>query len=190
MPKPSGKNNEEKKKTKSLADVRRSRIPSAVIPRLTTISTEGMTQEQIDLLKKLEADGAIPPITWIESSPNWFEDKLKYALLYLHTDEAESMGCKITKGYDYAWIKIVLKSDRIPKRYRKCQYMTTPQFVQYIRSLGFNDIAGSKTINKALAQARWGADNKIEFYTNHISISECKRRNLIAAKFLEMLIEM
>ena len=191
MPKPTGKNNAERKKTKSLADVMRSHHPSSVLPSLTTISTEGMTQEQIDLLKRLEAEGLIPPITWIESSPNWFEDKLRYALLYLHSEEAESMDCMITKAYDYAWIKIAMDSSRMPERYRKYQYMTTPKFVKYIRSLGFTDIAGSKTINKLLAQARWMPENnKIEFYTNRIPLSECKRRNLIASKFLEIMIEM
>lgn len=190
LPKPTGKDNAERKKTKSLADVRKSRQLTSILPHLTTISTEGMTQEQIDLLKSLEAEGLIPPITWIESSPNSFDEKMRYALLYLHSEQAESLGCKIIKAYDYAWIKIAMASNRMPERYRKYQYMTTPKFVKYIRSLGYTDIAGSKTINKLMAQARWLKDeNKMEFYTNHINLSECKRRNLIVSKFLEIMIE-
>ena len=51
LPKPTGKDNAERKKTKSLADVRKSRQLTSILPHLTTISTEGMTQEQIDLLR-------------------------------------------------------------------------------------------------------------------------------------------
>ena len=159
-------------------------------PLAVTISTEGLTQEQIDLLKELEAKGLIPKITWIESSPNSFDDRMKYALLYLHSDEAKSLGCKILKGYDYAWIKIALDCSKMPVHYVKYTGMSTPKFVEYIRSLGYTDIAGSKTINKVMTHARWQSEsNTIAFHRINISMPEHKRRNRIALKFLEIMNE-
>ena len=173
-----------------LSRVRRSILPPASKPRCITISTEGLTQEQIDLLKELEAKGLIPKITWIESSPNSFDDRMKYALLYLHSDEAKSLGCKILKGYDYAWIKIALDCSKMPVHYVKYTGMSTPKFVEYIRSLGYTDIAGSKTINKVMTHARWQSEsNTIAFHRINISMPEHKRRNCIALKFLEIMNE-
>ena len=159
-------------------------------PLCITISTEGLTQEQIDLLKELEAKGIIPKITWITSSHNTINDKIKYALLYLHSDEAKSLGCKMIRGYDYAWIKMALDHGAIPGPYSKLKYMSTPTFVKYIKKLGFTDIAGSKTLNKFIAKAHWHSDdNSIYFSGLYISVSECERRNKISLKFLEILNE-
>ena len=159
-------------------------------PLCITISTEGLTQEQIDLLKELEAKGLIPKITWITSSHNTINDKIKYALLYLHSDEAKSLGCKMKRGYDYAWIKMALDHGAIPGPYSKLKYMSTPAFVKYIKKLGFTDIAGSKTLNKFIAKAHWHSDdNSIYFPGLYISVSECERRNKISLKFLEIMNE-
>lgn len=176
--------------SRALARIRRLIRHHANQPHCITISTEGLTQEQIDLLKELEAKGLIPKITWITSSPNSFDDRMKYALLYLHSDEAKSLGCKILKGYDYAWIKIVLNKGQLPDLYSSQRYMTTPVFVKYIKSLGFTDIAGPKTINKAIAQAKWHSDgSSLSFRGYFVSVLESKRRNNIALKFLEILNE-
>lgn len=175
---------------KLLSRVRRMISPPSSQPLCITISTEGLTQEQIDYLKDLEAKGLIPKVTWILSSPRGLDDKLKYALLYLHSEEAKLLGCKIIKGYDYAWIKIAMDSQRMPERYRRYQYMSTPKFVVFIKSLGFIDIADSKTINKALTHALWSLDdNDIYFHQIYLNIAERKRRNLIALKFLEIMNE-
>lgn len=193
------KKNAEKKKPRYSARTRTSRLlsrvrrliyPSVNQPLCITISTEGLSQEQIDYLKELEAKGLIPKITWIESRPRGLDDKLKYALLYLHSVEAKSLGCKILRGYDYAWIKLSMDSKKMPDRYSNYQFMSTPKFVEFIKSLGFTDIAGSKTLNKLLTHARWHSDdNIISFHRVYINISERKRRNLIAMKFLEIMNE-
>ena len=79
------KNNVERKKTRYFVHTRTSRVLSRVRRRLLyhfskplciTISTEGLTQEQIDLLKELERKGLIPKITWITSAPNSINDKM------------------------------------------------------------------------------------------------------------------
>lgn len=159
-------------------------------PLFITTTTRGLTKEQRDLLKKLEAKGLLPKITWIESDYNSFDDKMKMVLLYLHTDEAKMLGCKIQKQYDYAWIKIALERGQLPDYYTKYRYMSTPKFVEYIKSLGFTDIAGSKTINKAIAQAEWHSEgNSLSFPRHFIDNLECKRRNNIVSKFLEMMNE-
>lgn len=164
---------------------------SAIRPLSITISIDGLTQEQIDLLKELEAKGLIPKITWISSGHNGFDDVMKLALLYLHSNEAKEMGCKIIHGYDYAWIKIALERGPIPERYSSHRYMSTPKFVEYIKSLGFKDIAGSKTLNKAIAQATWHPKFNSLFFLQrfHISRLENRRRNNIALKFLEIMNE-
>lgn len=178
------------RRSKSFSWARKMDFSSSTHPRSTTISTEGLTQKQIYLMKGLEEKGRIPKITWIITRPNGFDDKLKYALTYLHSIEAESMGCQIQKGYDYAWIKIAMDSKAMPERYDKYKYMSTPKFVEYIKSLGFTDIAGSKTINKALTNAKWLSEsNEIVFDKIYIHISERKRRNRIALKFLEIMNE-
>ena len=159
-------------------------------PCAITIAIDGLTQEQIDLLKELEAKGLIPKITWISSSPNGFDEKMKFALLYLHSDEAESLGCKMKRGYDYAWIKIALERGPIPDRYSSQRYMSTPKFVDYIQSLGFKDIAGSKTLNKFIAKAEWHSEsNRLSFPRVFIGNLERKRRNGIVLKFLEIMNE-
>lgn len=170
--------------------VRKARPFSLDRPLAITIGTDGLTEEQIDLLKELESKGRLPKITWIASSPNGFDDVMKFALLYLHSDEAKEMGCKILHGYDYAWIKIALERGPIPDRYSSHRYMSTPKFVDYISSLGFKDIAGSKTLNKAIAQAKWHSDgNMLTFHRSFISVLERKRRNRIVLKFLEIMNE-
>lgn len=193
------KNNVERKKTRFSIHTRTSRLISRVRklisppfsqPRYITISTEGLTQEQIGLLKGLERKGLIPKITWITSAPNSINDKMKFALLYLHSDEAKSLGCKMQRGYDYAWIKMALDHGTIPSPYSNLKHMSTPSFVKYIKKLGFTDIVGPKTLNKCIAKAHWYSDsNSISFPRIHISVSECERRNKINLKFLEILNE-
>ena len=174
-----------------LSRVRRSLFPPASQPLYSiTVGTDGLTQEQIDLLKELERKGLIPKITWIESSPNGFDDRIKFALVYLHSEEAKSLGCIMKRGYDYAWIKIALTRGPIPDRYAEQRYMSTPKFVDYIKSLGFKDISGSKTLNKAIAQARWHSEgNNLSFPKVFLGNLECKRRNSIVSKFLEIMNE-
>lgn len=158
-------------------------------PNLITTTTKDLTQEQIDLLKYLEAEGLIPPITWIESNPDGFDAKMKSALSYMHSPEAVTMGCNIAKGYDYAWIQMAMDSNQMPERYNMYRFMTTPKFVEYIKSLGFTDIAGSKTINKAKACARWHRENNTIVFDGIINTVEFSRRNLIAHKFIELMNE-
>ena len=173
-----------------LSRVRRSLFPPSSQPHCITIGTDGLTQEQIDLLKELERKGLIPKITWIESSPNGFDDKMKFALVYLHSDEAKSEGCKIRHGYDYAWIKIALTRGPIPDRYTEQRFMSTPKFVDYIKSLGFKDICGSKTLNKAIAQDKWHSEgNRLSVPRVYIGNLERQRRNKIVLKFLEIMNE-
>ena len=161
------------------------RYPSSI-----TIGTRGLTQEQISLFKELEATKAIPPITWIVSSPEVFDDVMRVALWHLHSEKAEEMGCKMRYGYDYAWIKIALDRGKIPTRYTFYSDMSTPKFVDYIKSLGFTDIAGSKTLNKLIAQATWiSKSNMLTFPGYYIPIKELNRRNLIIQKFLEIMNE-
>lgn len=193
------KKNAERKKTRYFIRLRRSRLlsrmrwlisPPASQPLFITVGTDGLTQEQIDLLKELERKGLIPQITWIESSPNGFDDRIKFALVYLHSEEAKSLGCIMKRGYDYAWIKIALTRGPIPDRYAEQRYMSTPKFVDYIKSLGFKDISGSKTLNKAIAQARWHSEgNNLSFPKVFLGNLECKRRNSIVSKFLEIMNE-
>lgn len=191
------KKNAEKKKTRYSVHMRTSRLLSRVRrliyppsrqPLCITISTEGLTQEQIDLLKELERKGLIPKITWITSAPNSINDKMKYALLYLHSDEAKSLGCKMQRGYDYAWIKMALDHGTIPSPYSNLKHMSTPSFVKYIKKLGFTDVAGSKTLNKCIAKAHWYS-NSISFPGIFIPVSECERRNKINSRFLELINE-
>ena len=170
--------------------VRKARPFSLDRPLAITIGTDGLTEEQIDLLKELESKGRLPKITWIASSPNGFDDVMKFALLYLHSDEAKEMGCKILHGYDYAWIKIALEHGPIPDRYTCYRYMSTPKYVDYIKSLGFTDIAGSKTLNKFIAKAKWLKDDKLLTFKDLFNnASERRRRNRIALKFLEIMNE-
>ena len=153
-----------------------------------TISPDGLTEEQIAFQKDAEAKGLAPKITWILSRPDNTDDKMKDVLVYLHSEDAEAKGCNIRRGYDYAWIKIALRS--APGRYSKLMHMSTPKFVDYIKSLGFDDIAGSKTLNKFLAQARWISDwHELFFPNQHINSLEVKRRNRISRKFLERINE-
>lgn len=173
------------------SNVRKVRRFSLKCKRAITVSTKGVTQEQIDLLKGLEAEGRIPQITWIESPPNGFDDRMKYALVSLHSDNVESEGCKIRRGYDYAWIKIALEHGSIPERYSGYRFMSTPKFIDYIKSLGFNDIAGSKTLNKFIAKATWQkTESRLSFSGYYINYMECKRRNRIVSRFLEIMNEM
>ena len=159
-------------------------------PHAIAIDIGGLTQEQINLLKELEAKGLIPKITWIKSSHNSFDDRMKFALLYLHSDDAKSLGCKMKRGYDYAWIKIALERGPIPERYTEYRYMSMPNFVDYIKSLGFKDIAGSKTLNKFIAKATWiKGENCLSFPRGFLGRLECKRRNGIVSKFLEIMNE-
>lgn len=159
-------------------------------PRNISISTHGLTQAQIDLLKEMERRGEIPPITWIVSSPSSVDDKIRLALMYLHSEGAKEQNCQMHKGYDYAWIKMALDHGRIPSPYQQLKFMSTPTFVGYIQSLGFKDIAGSKTLNKFIAKATWLSEAYIiSFKGVPVAKPECDRRNNIALKFLEIVNE-
>ena len=155
-----------------------------------TISTHDLTQAQIQLFKDMERRGGIPPITWIESVPSTVDDKIRLALLYLHGEEAKKPKCQMQKGYDYAWIKMALDYGSIPSPYHYLKSMSTPTYVEYIQSLGFKDIAGSKTLNKFIAKSKWVRDaNAISFRGFPVAKPECDRRNNIALKFLEIVNE-
>ncbi len=191
------KKDAERRKLRHSVRVRASKLLSRVRKRLLfhyrrplciTISTEGLTQEQIDLLKEQERKGRIPKITWITSAPHFINDKVKFALLYLHSDEADLLGCKMKRGYDYAWIKMAIDHGSIPSPYSNLKHMSTPAFVKYIKKLGFTDVAGSKTLNKFIAMGHWYS-NDITFPDIPVSVSECERRNKINLKFLELLNE-
>lgn len=157
-----------------------------------SISVAGLPLEQLAFLKDAESKGLITNVTWINSGSSQNpEDIIKYALLYLHSDDARKQGCEMIRGYDYAWIKIVLDRAQVPSRFSTLKYMSAPKFVEYIKSLGFMDIAGPKTLNKVISQARWLSDsNKLSFQGYLISMPEIKRRNSIALKFMEILNEM
>ena len=159
-------------------------------PLNISISTHGLTQQQINLFKELERNREIPPITWIVSAPNSVDDKIRLALIYLHSKEAKEQGCQMQNGYDYAWVKMALDHGGIPSPYHQLKFMSTPTFVSYIISLGFTDIAGSKTLNKFIAKATWLRDAYIiSFKGVPIAKPECDRRNKIALKFLEIVNE-
>ena len=180
----------QKRKMKFFFFARKARRFSFKIPKAIAISTEGHSPAEIAFLQDAEAKGLITNVTWISSSPNGFDEKMKFALLYLHSDEAESLGCKMKRGYDYAWIKIALERGPIPDRYSSQRYMSTPKFVDYIQSLGFKDIAGSKTLNKFIAKAEWHSEsNRLSFPRVFIGNLERKRRNGIVLKFLEIMNE-
>ena len=192
------KKSAERKKTLNLNQVRTSRRLSHrtrcryYLDQLVNITTHtgNLTQKEINLLKGLVAKGLLPKITWITSSPDGVNDKIKYALRYLHSEEAKSLGCEMQKGYDYAWIKIVLDQLKLSSPYAVLKCMSTPVFVNYIKSLGFKDIAGSKTLNKFIAMAHWDREgNRLSFPMQFIPPLECERRNNIVWKFLEILNE-
>jgi len=173
----------------------RRRIKTILYPfhnvHFITISVDGLTEEQIAFFKEAEKKGLIPKITWIDSKYDSTDDKMKFALLYLHTEDADSEGCQIKHHYDYAWIKMAIDHGPIPSPYWKLRHRSTPAFVKYIQWLGFTDIAGSKTLNKVLAKAKWyDGENRISFPKFGIGILECKRRNRIAMKFLELINEL
>ena len=164
----------QKRKMKFFFFARKARRFSFKIPKAIAISTEGHSPAEIAFLQDAEAKGLITNVTWISSSPNGFDEKMKFALLYLHSDEAESLGCKMKRGYDYAWIKIALERGPIPDRYSSQRYMSTPKFVDYIQSLGFKDIAGSKTLNKFIAKAEWQkTESRLSFSGYYINYMEC-----------------
>lgn len=184
------KRKQQRRTTRFFSLARKARPVSFRPPHAITIGTGGLTQEQTDLLKELEAKGLIPKITWITSSPNGFDDVMKFALLYLHSDEAKELGCEMKRGYDYAWIKIALERGSIPDRYSNHRYMSTPKFVDYIKSLGFKDVTSSKTLNKYIAMAKWHSEgNVLTFHRCFIGNVERKRRNSIVVKFLEIMNE-
>ena len=168
----------------------RPRYTQYYTPSDITIATPGLTEEQIALLKKLEENGDIPPITWIISSPSSVDDRIRLALLYLHSEEAKKLKCQMYKGYDYAWLKMAFDHGKMPSPYLHLKSMSTPTFVKYIQSLGFTDIAGSKTLNKFIAQATWLSEAYIiSFRGLPVAKPECDRRNNIALKFLEIVNE-
>ncbi len=159
-------------------------------PHSISIATSGHTQEEIEFLKEAERKGLIRNVTWIISNNGSVDETITYAICCLHTEAAKKNGCAIINQYDYAWLKMVLNHGPLPSRFRILKSMSTPAFVHYIQSLGFRDIAGSKTLNKVLATAFWNSTKmEITFRGRPIGIQECKRRNRIAMKFLEILTE-
>lgn len=160
------------------------------IPLAITVAHGLHPLSEIKFLKKVIKKGLLTNVTWIPSGPNDPDERVKFALTYLHSPEAESFGCKMKKGYDYAWIKIALDRGPIPSMYSSHRFMSTPKFIDYIKSLGFTDIAGSKTLNKFIALAQWSPKtNKLGFSETLFNYFECKRRNAIALKFIEILRE-
>ena len=155
-----------------------------------TVGTDDLTENQIEFLKDSVSKGILPEITWIESKADSFDEAMKSVLTTLHSDEAKAQGYRIERGYDYAWIKIAYDCGPIPERHLKSRFMSTPQFVKYIRSLGFEDIAGSKTLNKFIADARWHKESKTFTFKNlSVNALERCRRNRIVQKFLEIMNE-
>ena len=163
---------------------------SSRIPRATTVRTYDIPLDQLEFLKEAERTGKLTDITWIITNDGPIDEKIKQILHYLHSEKAKEMNYNIKKRYDYAWIKLILDRGKIPSSFLSLRSMSTPKFVTYILSLGFYDIAGSKTLNKELATAFWDSlNNKIIFRNVYVDIKECRRRNSIALKFFEMLNE-
>jgi len=170
--------------------VREARLLSIEYPLDIAVHLAGTPIKEIAFLKDAEAKGLITNVIWIDSNPNNPEDRIKWALLFLHSPKAKEMGCRILRRYDYAWIKIALERGPIPDRYSSLRYMTTPKFEDFILSLGFKDVAGSKTLNKYIAQAKWHSDgNMLTFPNCFISNKERKRQNGIVATFIEIMKE-
>jgi hypothetical protein len=169
---------------------KRTTLFSGRFPYAISISTRKHSKKEIDFLKDAEEKGYITNVTWINSGSIYNDDKFRDALHYLHSEHAEKLNCKIQNHYDYAWIKLAIDHGKIPSRFWILKYMSTPAFVSYIKLLGFFDIAGSKTLNKYIAAAQWHPEEiKFSFPKSYISISECRRRNDIALKFLEIINE-
>lgn len=180
----------QKRKMKLFSLAVKARRLSVKRPCAITISTEGHSQAEIEYLQDAEAKGLITNVTWIRSNNKGVDDSIRYAIHCLHTKEAQTYNCNIQKQYDYAWIKMALDHGSVPSRFGILQHRSTPTFVRYIQSLGFTDIAGSKTLNKELSKAFWDSLNStITFPKSYVNILERKRRNRIAMKFLEILNE-
>jgi hypothetical protein len=170
--------------------VRKARLLSIEYPLDIAVHLGRTPIKEIAFLKDAEAKGLITNVIWIDSNPNNPEDRIKWALWYLHFPKKEDIDCKIVYGYDYAWIKIVLEHGPILDRYSSMRFMSTPKFENFIKSLGFKDVASSKTLNKYIAQAWWNRKcNRLLFPGNDIDSIECKRRNSIVAKFIEIMKE-
>lgn len=146
--------------------------------------------QEIHFLQEAEKKGYITNVTWLNSDGNGVDDDIKHVIKCLKTDSAKKYNYYLKNQYDYAWLKIAIDYGNIPNRFAVLKYMSTPKFVQYIKSLGYFDIAGPKTLNKELAKAFWcSKNNSITFPMSHIGIIESKRRNCITQKFLEILNE-
>ena len=178
------------KKIISLSGEALSPSPSGPLIQAMTVCIGNLTDKQIKFLKDSVSKGILPEITWLESKADSFDEAMKTVLTTLHSEEAKAQGYRIERGYDYAWIKIAYDCGPIPERHLKSRFMSTPQFVKYIRSLGFKDIAGSKTLNKFIADARWHKDSKTLTFKNlSVNALERRRRNRIVQKFLEIMNE-
>lgn len=177
-------------KSKLRSRLRKMRLSTFRHPHAITISTKGHPLSEIEFLQDAEAKGFITNVTWIRSIDNGIDESIRHAIIFLHTEEAKTNNYHIQKQYDYAWIKMALDHGPIPSRFSILKNRSTPSFVRYIQSLGFTDIAGSKTLNKELSKAFWDSLNRtITFPKSYVNILERKRRNRIAFKFLEILNE-
>lgn len=160
------------------------------IPRAISVSNANSSQQEIDFLRDAEKKGRLSGIIWIDRGSGRNEDNVRWALEYLHSEHAKLYGRNIQKRYDYAWIKMAIDHGKLSERYWVLRDMSTPAFITYIRSLGFSDIADSKTLNKMIAVSQWNRDKDfIDFPRARVQILERRRRNRIAMTFLEILNE-
>lgn len=68
-----------KRKMKFFSLAVKARRLSVKRPYAITISTEGHSPAEIEFLQDAEAKGLITNVTWITSSSNGFDEKMKYA---------------------------------------------------------------------------------------------------------------
>ena len=120
------------------------------------------------------------------SVPNNTEERMRWALNYLNSQEAKDQGCAIKHKYDYYWIKMVIDKNLFPGA-KIIASKSIPQYIKFLESLGIP--------NQDLPDKTLFSNYKIKFRGENCYLpwdyedcpndrEEKNRRNNIAMTFL------
>lgn len=122
------------------------------------------------------------------SVPNNTEERMRWALNYLNSQEAKEQGCAIKEGYDYAWIKRVIDKNLFAGANR-VKTKSFSSFVSYIKNfkLEIQNLASTTVLSRYYRKAKDRCENGSlpwDYEDCPNDRIETNRRNDLAMAFL------
>lgn len=154
---------------------------------LLSFSRQHYNDQQVKLLQELAKKDPLGCFMYEGPFPLNNYERFRTAIEEMTSEANKRNSWYIKHKYDYAWIKRAIDWRTI-RNYDKYMDVSNPKFVKFLKMMGFPRVPDDKTLAKFYNKAERGDGYTPPWrYTDGCGVYEEGRRNMIAAKFIEMM---